>query len=111
MVGSVDRQPVYRTALAQRQAGDIYLQDYSDGLTAQRGLARWFETYNQHRPHQALDYATPGSGINRRVLWSQAGWVEVVIDRGSTVVQSSVRPLPCGQWAPGKQFRRRLLPE
>jgi putative transposase len=39
---------------------DIYLQDYSDGLTAQRGLARWFSDYNTHRPHQALDYATPG---------------------------------------------------
>lgn len=39
---------------------DIYLQDYSDGLTAHRGLARWFETYNTSRPHQALDYATPG---------------------------------------------------
>jgi putative transposase len=39
---------------------DIYLQDYSDGLTAQRGLARWFEDYNMHRPHQALNYATPG---------------------------------------------------
>jgi len=39
---------------------DIYLQDYSDGLTAQRGLARWFEDYNTRRPHQALGYATPG---------------------------------------------------
>jgi putative transposase len=38
---------------------DIYLQDYSDGLTAQRGLARWFDEYNTHRPHQALGYATP----------------------------------------------------
>ena len=39
---------------------DIYLQDYSDGLTAQRGLNRWFEDYNMLRPHQALEYATPG---------------------------------------------------
>ena len=38
---------------------DIYLADYSDGLTAQRGLARWFEDYNHQRPHQALRYATP----------------------------------------------------
>lgn len=38
---------------------DIYLQDYSDGLTAQRGLAVWFEQYNRQRPHQALGYATP----------------------------------------------------
>ena len=38
---------------------DIYVQDYADGLTAQRGLARWFGDYNQQRPHQALGYATP----------------------------------------------------
>lgn len=39
---------------------DIYLQDYGDGLMAQRGLARWFGEYNTERPHQALGYATPG---------------------------------------------------
>jgi putative transposase len=39
---------------------DIYVQDYGDGLTAQRGLARWFGDYNTERPHQALGYATPG---------------------------------------------------
>ena len=38
---------------------DIYVQDYGDGLTAQRGLARWFGGYNTERPHQALAYATP----------------------------------------------------
>jgi putative transposase len=38
---------------------DIYLQDYGDGLSAGRGLGRWFDTYNRERPHQALDYATP----------------------------------------------------
>lgn len=39
---------------------DIYVQDYADGLTAQRGLARWFAEYNGRRPHQGLGYATPG---------------------------------------------------
>jgi putative transposase len=39
---------------------DIYVQDYGDGLTAQRGLTRWFAEYNTVRPHQALEYATPG---------------------------------------------------
>jgi putative transposase len=38
---------------------DIYLQDYGDGLSARRGLSRWFEDYNHRRPHQALGYATP----------------------------------------------------
>ena len=38
---------------------DIYLQDYGDGLSAGRGLGRWFDGYNQERPHQALQNATP----------------------------------------------------
>ena len=38
---------------------DIYLQDYGGGLDAGRGLGRWFDNYNQERPHQALGYATP----------------------------------------------------
>jgi putative transposase len=38
---------------------DIYLQDYADGLTAQRGLNRWFEDYNTLRPHQGLKNITP----------------------------------------------------
>jgi len=40
---------------------DIYLQDYLDGIEAGRGLARWFEDYNQLRPHAALHYATPAA--------------------------------------------------
>ena len=39
---------------------DIYLQDYCNGLDAGRGLDKWFSDYNTRRPHQALDYATPG---------------------------------------------------
>jgi putative transposase len=39
---------------------DIYVQDYADGLDAGRGLGQWFGSYNTERPHQALDYATPG---------------------------------------------------
>ena len=38
---------------------NIYPEDYSDGLTAQRGLAAWMAEYNTQRPHQALGYATP----------------------------------------------------
>jgi putative transposase len=38
---------------------DIYLNDYDDGLSADRGLRTWFEHYNQARPHQGLGNATP----------------------------------------------------
>ena len=39
---------------------DVYVRDYLDGLELGRGLGRWFDDYNHHRPHEALDYATPG---------------------------------------------------
>jgi putative transposase len=38
---------------------DVYLNDYGDGLSADRGLRHWFGKYNQVRPHQALENATP----------------------------------------------------
>jgi putative transposase len=40
---------------------DIYVQDYGGGLDAGRGIGKWFDKYNQERPHQALDYATPAA--------------------------------------------------
>lgn len=38
---------------------DVYLNDYGDGLGADRGLRMYFQRYNTSRPHQALDNATP----------------------------------------------------
>ena len=38
---------------------DVYPNDYGDGLAAGRGLRRWFDEYNQIRPHQSLGDATP----------------------------------------------------
>ena len=38
---------------------DVYLNDYGDGLAAGRGLGCYFAQYNDHRPHMALDDATP----------------------------------------------------
>jgi putative transposase len=38
---------------------DVYLNDYGDGLAADRGLRWYFQRYNTSRPHQALDNATP----------------------------------------------------
>jgi len=38
---------------------DIYLNDYGDGLAADRGLRSYFQQYNTTRPHQGLDNATP----------------------------------------------------
>jgi putative transposase len=44
---------------------DIYINDYGDGLSAGRGLGRWFEKYNNQRPHQALENATPADWYQR----------------------------------------------
>lgn len=44
---------------------DVYLNDYGDGLSAGRGLRCYFEKYNHHRPHQALDDATPEDWYRR----------------------------------------------
>jgi putative transposase len=55
----VDNRFVERLWRSVKQE-DIYVQDYGDGLTAQRGLSVWFIGYNRCRPHQGLGYATPG---------------------------------------------------
>jgi len=39
---------------------DIYLRDYGSPVELRQGLGRYFGFYNQARPHQALDYRTPG---------------------------------------------------
>lgn len=38
---------------------EVYLKDYDSVPTAVAGLRQYFEFYNQHRLHQALDYRTP----------------------------------------------------
>lgn len=38
---------------------EVYLHEYVTPRQAHQGLARYFDLYNQRRPHQALDYLTP----------------------------------------------------
>jgi putative transposase len=38
---------------------EVYLHDYDSPVTARRGLAAYFEFYNNDRPHQGLDNRTP----------------------------------------------------
>ena len=38
---------------------EIYLREYSDGHELIRSLRRYFDYYNNHRPHISLDYRTP----------------------------------------------------
>ncbi|MFH1218953.1 MAG: IS3 family transposase, partial [Candidatus Eisenbacteria bacterium] len=38
---------------------EVYLRDYTDGIVARAGLARYFRFYNTERRHQSLDKQTP----------------------------------------------------
>jgi len=38
---------------------EIYLNEYADGHELIRGLQRYFDYYNNSRPHQSLEYKTP----------------------------------------------------
>jgi putative transposase len=37
----------------------IYLKAFEDGIHLNQEVRRWFDWYNQQRPHQALGYQTP----------------------------------------------------
>lgn len=38
---------------------EVYLHEYSDGHELIRSLHRYFDYYNNHRPHSSLGYRTP----------------------------------------------------
>ncbi|GAC1651260.1 MAG: hypothetical protein NVS4B9_41880 [Ktedonobacteraceae bacterium] len=38
---------------------EVYVHDYASPKEARQQLNRYFEFYNQQRPHQALDYQVP----------------------------------------------------
>lgn len=40
---------------------EVYLKDYQDVREAQSSLRRYFDFYNERRPHQTLEYCTPAS--------------------------------------------------
>jgi putative transposase len=39
---------------------DIYIKDYERVPELESGLAAYFRFYDEDRPHQSLDYRTPG---------------------------------------------------
>src|SRR5205823_11468846 len=38
---------------------EVYIHEYASPREARQALTRYFEFYNQKRPHQSLDYQTP----------------------------------------------------
>ena len=53
----------YRTTRLMMRLGykyeQVYLCEYRDGRHAVDGLGRYFDFYNNRRPHQSPDYRTP----------------------------------------------------
>ena len=73
---------------------DVYLNDYGDGLSAGRGMGRWFEHYNEERPHQALENATPSQWYHSAVDYGgqQASW-EAMRKSAQRDADRIIRPL------------------
>jgi putative transposase len=40
---------------------DVYIKDYASVVELETGLTEYFQLYNDHRPHQSLNYQTPAS--------------------------------------------------
>jgi putative transposase len=38
---------------------EVYLREYCDGMDLKKSLSRYFDYYNNYRPHSSLDYRTP----------------------------------------------------
>lgn len=45
---------------------EVYIKRYESGLDAERGLRAYMKFYNEERPHQALEYETPGFVYRRK---------------------------------------------
>ena len=42
---------------------EVYLKAYQNGTEARKGIGAYLAFYNQERPHQALGYRSPASGV------------------------------------------------
>jgi putative transposase len=73
---------------------DVYLNDYGDGLSAGRGLGRWFENYNELRPHQALDNATPAEWYRHAESYGgqPASWEAMQKHKAAVIKKTMAKP-------------------
>lgn len=46
---------------------EVYLNDYRDGHEAHKQLGQYFKFFNYERPHQSLNYRTPGDLYHNRI--------------------------------------------
>ena len=54
-IDNISTERLWRTVKYE----DIYLRDYESPKEVRQGLTRYFEFYNNERPHQSLGYRTP----------------------------------------------------
>ena len=84
---------------------EVYLKDYSGVRDAKDSLRKYFDFYNNDRPHQSLGYKTPSevyyareNDINRNCF---AGGKDLVLSpvpiTGTVLLQESLQDAPSGQ--------------
>ena len=54
-LGNIFTERLWRTVKYE----EVYLHDYDSPREARQGLTRYFDFYDEERPHQSLDYLTP----------------------------------------------------
>ena len=82
---------------------DIYIKDYEGVSELESGLTAYFRSYDEDRPHQSLNYQTPGEVYRAGVLGA-LGRRRIITNTGPRTVQY----LGSTIFAPEL---RRLLPE
>ncbi len=58
---------------------EVYLKAYQNGTEARKGIGAYLDFYNRERPHQALDYRTPGQGFEEGLSGKRLQGREVVL--------------------------------
>ena len=89
---------------------EVYLKDYASGAECHAGLAAYLKFYCEERPHQALDYRTPGEVYRGDGANEDAK--KVTVGRGLSGAHggglgSAPQPVAALQAAPLRPARRR----
>lgn len=80
---------------------EVYLKEYENASEAYSGLERYFDFYNQVRPHQSLGYATPAQVYAGEVI-PEAICISKPVKGAKTVPE-------IGEAAPGKSVAPSVL--
>ena len=63
-------EPLWRTVKQQ----DVYIKHYESVAECRAGLTKFFDSYNNYRPHQSLNYLTPAEayfGQNKKTAFTE----------------------------------------